>query len=258
MIADAVHLFGKSLARPAAVFCSLPPDNRSVSASGRSEDTCQDPVLIPNWGGVRCVVIAETLPLFRDALTQLVRLQSPAASVVRAGSIAELTELAWRGLAPDLFIIDLALPGLDAGVVLPELRRQHRKAAIITLGADDDAGTIVQALRSGSDGFVHKGAAREECIAAIGRVLAGEYVIARTNSGGGQEGHSARTPSILTARQSEALALLAERASNKAIARELGISHLTVRLHVSALLRIFGVSRRNDVAPKARALGMMP
>ena len=207
-----------------------------------------------DWRSLRCVVIAETLPLFRDGLVELSGLQSPDARIVRATSATDIIALAGEGIAPDLFLIDLALPGLDIGLVLPELRRQHRKAVIVTLAAVDDEATIRQALTSGSDGFVHKAMPRETVIAAIGRVLAGEFVIEREP--GSALGVS--DPGIvLTARQDDVLAMLAQGASNKEIARRLGISHLTVRLHVSALLRIFGVNRRKEVAAKARLLGTL-
>jgi two-component system, NarL family, nitrate/nitrite response regulator NarL len=209
------------------------------------------------WPLLRCVVIAESLPLYRDALAQLTGLQSPGASIIRASSMAEVMELRSRGICPDLFLIDLALPGMDIYVALPELRRQHRKATIITLAANDDEVAIIQSMRSGGDGFVHKGLARDRCIDAIGRVLAGEYVIERDGNAAASQVRPGEETLIITKRQREVLALLAQNASNKAIARELGISHLTVRLHVSSLLRIFGVNRRNEVAPKARLLGML-
>lgn len=209
------------------------------------------------WPRLRCVVIAETLPLFRDALAQLARSQSPGAIIVRAGSVAEILELASDGVAPDLFLIDLALPGLDICMALPELRRQHRKAAIITLSTEEDPAAIARSMRSGSDGFVHKAVPRGRCIEAIGRVLAGEHVIEPERSPSARPACIGDTGIVLTRRQREVLTLLAKGASNKLIARELGISHLTVRLHVSALLRIFGVTRRNSVAPKARLIGML-
>jgi DNA-binding NarL/FixJ family response regulator len=207
-----------------------------------------------NWPSLQCVVIAETLPLYRDGLVELAGLQSPGARIVRTNSVVEIMALAAKGEAPDLFLIDLALPGLDVGLVLPELRRQHRKAAIVTLAADDDEVAIIQALQSGSDGFVHKAMPRESFIAAIGRVLAGQFVIEREV--GSALGVS-NAGIVLTARQHDVLALLAQGASNKEIARGLGISHFTVRLYVSALLRIFGVNRRKEVAAKARLLGTL-
>ena len=207
-----------------------------------------------DWPPLQGVVIGETLPLFRDALVQLMQSQCPSAAIMRARSMSDVLQRGSSGVSPDLFLIDLALPGIDHGVALPELRKQNRKAVIITLASDYDTAAVALSMRSGSDGFIHKALPRKRWIAAIGKVLAGEYVIEHCGSPAASPGD---TRIVLTARQRDVLALLAQGASNKAIARELGISHLTVRLHVSALLRIVGVSRRNEVPPKARILGMI-
>ena len=71
------------------------------------------------WPRLRYVVIAETLPLFRDALAQLARSQSPDARIVRAGTVAEVLELASGAIMSDLFLIDLALPGMDICMCCP-------------------------------------------------------------------------------------------------------------------------------------------
>lgn len=60
----------------------------------------------------------------------------------------------------------------------------------------------------------------------------------------------------LSARQSEILDLLDKNLTNKEIARILGLSHFTVRNHVVELFRLFGVSRRGDLARAAAALGL--
>ena len=123
--------------------------------------------------------------------------------------------------------------------MLSELRRRHRKAAIVTLSANDDAAAIALSMRSGSAGFIHKAVPRGQCIEAIGRVLAGENVIERTRNEASSAVRLEQAAIALTTRQREVLGLLAQGASNKAIARARHLaSHCpTPRLQPLAPLR---------------------
>jgi DNA-binding NarL/FixJ family response regulator len=203
------------------------------------------------------IVVGDDHPLFRDALAQLATSMFADAMVETAATMGEVIQLAETGHPPDLFLLDLLFPGMDIATTLPELRRRHPRASIILISMVDDEATIALALRSGGDGFINKAVPRERCIQAINRVLAGEYVVECEDAGSAGMGQLGDTGISLTARQRAVLDMLADNAPNKVIARDLGISHLTVRLHVSALLRILGVNRRSDVASKARMLGLL-
>lgn len=203
------------------------------------------------------VIVGDDHSLFRDALAELAASQLPEAEVESAASLSEVMQMAESGEDPDLFLLDLIFPGMEIPVSLPELRRRYPKSSIILVSMVDDEETISLAMRSGGDGFIHKAARRERCIDAIDRVLKGEYVIEREDAQAGSADPLGGDAITLTARQRDVLELLAKGTPNKLMARDLGISHLTVRLHVSALLRIFGVTRRAEVAPKARMLGLL-
>ena len=225
---------GNTAAKVASEMVALPPQ----AASGR-------------------VIIGDDHPLFREALGDVARSIVPDADIGFAECMPEVIAQAEDGAEPGLFLLDLMFPGMDIPVSLPELRRKYPKASIVLISMVDDEEVVALAMRSGGDGFVHKAVPRERCVAAISRVLDGEYVIELEKEATGPAQASAPPNLSLTPRQRVVLDLLAENASNKAIARELGISHLTVRLHVSALLRMLGVARRGEVVTKARSLGLL-
>ena len=202
----------------------------------------------------KTVVVGDDHPLFRDAMGQVAGSIRPTAKIEYADRMDQVFAFAKRDPNPDLFLLDLRFPLMEAAVSLPELRKICPAASIVIVSMVDDISIIVQAMKSGADGFIHKAVSSGRCRAALERIFTGDYVV-EIGSPTDVASPLVSRPE-LTARQSEVLARLCEGATNKLIGRDLGISPLTVRLHVSALLRILGVERRKDAVRKARLLGL--
>ena len=203
------------------------------------------------------IIVADDHPVFRDGLKRLISTACPDAVVVEAGSMEEVLSLAGAGQAPTLFVLDLLFPGMDPRETLPALRTRFPKSSIVIVSMVDDEPTIRQIMKLGADGFVGKAVPSGDMIAAILAVKAGSFVVlpaAEATIGGG---HSNITPCVLelTPRQHDVLSCLAKDKSNKEIGRMLAISPFTVRIHVSAILRIMKVGSRSLAAVKARAMG---
>lgn len=203
------------------------------------------------------IIVADDHPVFRDGLKRLISAACPAATVVEAGSMTDVLALAQAGKAPDLFVLDLLFPGMDPRETLPSLRSSFPRSSIVIVSMVDDEATIRQIMKLGADGFVGKAVPSERMIDAILAVKAGQFVVEPAD-------HAAickYTPGghfpvlELTPRQRDVLTCLAQDKSNKEIGRMLAISPFTVRIHVSALLRIMRVGSRTLAAAKARSMG---
>lgn len=191
-------------------------------------------------------------------MARLIAAAFPAAELLEAGTMEEVMSLANAGTAPDIFVLDLLFPGMNAPETLPQLRQQFPTSSLVVVSMLDDDPTIRRVSGLGIDGYVAKSIPAGEMVEAIQRVSDGEFVIARPRGNDRQSLVRPDSAAImtLTSRQREILALIGEGSSNKTIGRQLNLSPFTVRNHVSLLFRVLGVATRADLAELARKDGL--
>jgi two-component system nitrate/nitrite response regulator NarL len=132
------------------------------------------------------------------------------------------------------------------------------------LTTSSDERDLVESLRSGAQGYLLKDMEPDQLVLALRDIVAGKTVVAPDLAAvlarvvqGESIGSTEENPfSRLTPRENEILALLAEGQSNKVIARNLGISDGTVKLHVKSILRKLGVHSRVEAAVMAVEQGL--
>ena len=147
---------------------------------------------------------------------------------------------------PDVAILDLSMPelnGLDATRLILAARPQTR---VLILTAHESEQLVREVLNAGARGYVLKSDAGRILVRAVEALLEGQTFftskVARLVLEGYLRGGPAESPvdggsPILSAREREIVQLLAEGASNKEVARALGISVKTAETHRSNIMR---------------------
>lgn len=202
------------------------------------------------------VLIADDHPMVRDALARTVRELAPTVEVLQAADFAGLLALL-AGRPADLALVDLMMPGMNALDGLSRLRLAAPSLPVVVASGQDDAATICAALALGAAGFLPKTSSAAMLLQALQVVLAGGiYVppqaLADLRPGSAPMGHGGG----LTPRQHDVLRGLLKGAPNKVIARELGLTEGTVKIHIAAILRVLEVRNRTEAVVRARALGL--
>lgn len=201
------------------------------------------------------VLLIDDHALFRLGLSEL--LERRGIGVMAAvGDCEEGIRLAVAE-GPDVVLLDMRLPGTSGIVMLQRLRASGAAMPIAILTTSTEERDVIAALQGGARGYLLKDMEPDELITALNRIVAGETLVAPELTGvlakavQGEvsvvaNGHKAL--SDLTPREREILCLLADGQSNKVIARNLGISDGTVKLHVKAILRKLDVHSRVEAA----------
>jgi len=162
----------------------------------------------------------------------------------------------------DLALIDLHMPGSDGAPTIARWRRLFPKVPFVVLSATDDVALVRELIALGVAGFIPKSDAAAVMLQAIRLILAGgSYAPLRFLS----DPSPARTEAApdagglgLTPRQADVLALLARGLPNKSIARELGLSEATVKVHLLAIFRVLQARNRTEAVIAAqKRLGQM-
>ena len=206
---------------------------------------------------VKRVLIADDHPLYRDALRTVVPQACPAADICEACSQAEVLAQVTSDSAFDLIILDLNLPGAVGYSCLKQARQAARLTPIIVVSALETPAIMGEAVLAGATAYVPKSASRQVLVDAIRVIMEGGTYMPAMAVTALRNAQTALPPDPanrdeLTSRQQRVLTLLAEGFSNKHIARDLDISEITVKAHVSAILKKLGVANRVQAALEAR------
>ena len=200
------------------------------------------------------IILIDDHTLFREGLVGL--LSRRHINVLAAvGNGHEGLRLATE-LNPDVILLDMRMPEMDGMDVLRQLRQRGFRNPIAMLTTSSDERDLVESLRSGAQGYLLKDMEPDQLVVALRDIVAGKTVVApdlapvlaRVVQGESIAPVQGSPFAKLTPRENEILVLLAEGQSNKVIARNLGISDGTVKLHVKSILRKLGVHSRVEAA----------
>jgi two-component system nitrate/nitrite response regulator NarL len=214
------------------------------------------------------ILVVDDHTLFRRGITALLA-HDPRFDVVADAADAGEAQRRAQELKPDLILLDNHLPGVNGVDALPALREAAPAARVLMLTVSEDERDLATALRNGASGYLLKTMEGDALATAIVRAMRGDSVVADEMTGklfAAFRGATATpvdgetTPSPiaqLSSREQEILRGIARGASNKVIARELGIAETTVKIHVQHVLRKLDVASRVQAAVIATEHGLV-
>lgn len=201
------------------------------------------------------LLVIEDHALVREGLVQTLKLLGAGVEVSDVADFDGANTLLEKESVFDLVLLDLGLPGVDGITCLKSFRQRYPDMPVVILSAYDDVQTIGKAMACGASGFVSKAYSSERLLAVLRDVLAGKVMVPELSPviPFSSEPHppmlgGESDPSDfgLTGRQAEVLGLMARGKSNRDIATILGLSEGTVKIHLTAIFKVLGVSSRTQ------------
>jgi DNA-binding NarL/FixJ family response regulator len=202
--------------------------------------------------------------LFREAVKTVLEETGTFIVVAEAGDVTEAVAQALL-THPDVAVVD-AGPAVEGVQVVRGIKDHLPDCRILILAAGEDQGTLLEALEAGASGYLTRESPLSDLIEAAHRVHRGDILIPPRMLGGllaklihrhREEKEASRRMALLTRREREVLALLADGAGKVAIARALVISPETARTHVQNIIEKLGVHSRHEAAAFVRQNGFL-
>jgi DNA-binding NarL/FixJ family response regulator len=210
------------------------------------------------------VMVVDDHPMWRDAVAR--DLTEAGLEVVATASTGEEALRRAPAARPDVAVVDLGLPTMTGVEVTRELVRADPSVRVLVLSASGERDDVLAAVTAGAIGYLVKSASREELLAAVRSVAAGDAVFTPGLAGlvlgefRRLAGHPAGAddPDVphLTPREYEVLRLVATCRSYRQIAEELTLSHRTVQNHVQNTLRKLHLHNRVELVRYAIEQGL--
>jgi len=190
------------------------------------------------------ILLVDDHALFREGIRALLSAESDIEVVGEAADGKQALELAEK-LSPDIIVMDLVMPGMNGMQAAQQLHDQYPDIKVLILSMYDDDEYVCQILKAGASGYVLKRAASDDLLRAIREVEKGGSALHPTVAAKLIKDYVRRAKSteqrgsgsVLTARESEVLTLVAEGHTNQQIADMLGLGRKTVDTHRTNIMR---------------------
>lgn len=199
------------------------------------------------------VVLADDHAVVREGYRRLLELESGVTVVGECADGESVLAALDGGLAVDVVVLDLSMPGCGGLAVLRHAREAWPQVQVLVFTMHDSPAMVTQALQAGAAGFVTKNSAPHELVDAVRRVAAGEVPVLSRDIAGAVAEPGARLP--LAPREFQVLQLLAEGCSVEEVSRRIRLSAKTVSNYQTAIRQKLGVSTGIDLLREAQRRG---
>jgi len=191
------------------------------------------------------VVVADDHPLFRMGLSMA--LTAEGFEVVGEAGDGEQAVRMARACSAELVVMDVRMPDSDGIEACARLTAEPGGPVVVMLTTYDEPGVVRAAKQAGARAFLSKETSPKELARMLRRVV--------------EDPEHDWMPQValpeLTPREAEALALLGQGYSNKAIAKAMGVSPETVKDHLERVFAKLDVRDRLSAVKRASALGLL-
>ena len=206
------------------------------------------------------ILIVDDHAILRDGIRALINLNDDVEVVGEASEGKEAIEKA-QELAPDVVVMDIAIPGLDGLEVTRRIKKKNPRVKVLVLTQHEDREYILSSIRAGAAGFVPKRALGSDLIWSIRAVHSGNSVLYPSATTVLVEDYlrqSEKGPyERLTDWEREILKLIADGHTSKEIAQMLFISAKTVLGHRAKLMEKLDIHNRSDLVKFAIRHGLV-
>lgn len=215
------------------------------------------------------LLIVDDHPLFRQGVSDALELEQGFRVIGQAADGKHALELI-RDLDPDIAVLDVNLPEMNGQQITHQVTQEKLRTRILLLTGYDDIEQAIHAAHAGAAAYCAKDIQPQKLVSVIREVAGGKYVIGgnvftrrelddwlESQTEGSRRSYSEPGSPYhpLSDREMEVLSCVVKGMSNKEIAGLLGISHQTVKNHVTSILRKFGVEDRTQAVVYALRRG---
>ena len=210
-------------------------------------------------------LIVDDHPVTREGLRTALELSDEVVVVVGEAATGEEAVERARELTPDVVFMDVRMPGMDGIEATRRIREAAPDTKVILITIDESRGAVAEAIQAGVSGYLLKDASPDALVDAARNAVEGNAVIhpqltktfieeARME-GGGAPGEP-KSPS-LSKREREILQKVADGATTRQVATDLGISPHTVKTHLERIFEKLGANDRAQAVAIAIRTGIV-